>query len=212
MRIAALMAASARAGDNAGRMSGPTGEAAQRASAFTGGEAPSLTGKERLGNKWNDEQRLDDCNVPPDQAWIEKPAGRLLATLALNSLCVVRAANRRPLGPQRSNDRRRRGGRRPHLDASSIATQGRGRFSQSHDEEIRPGAPLSLTGPSPPSRKLRSVALRRTTPVLVNRDRLWWVATAAVIAANALLLTTAHLAQAPLEPFARWALRAAVSY
>ena len=63
--IAALMAASARAGDNAGRMSGPTGEAAQRASAFTGGEAPSLTGKERLGNKWNDEQRLDDCNVPP---------------------------------------------------------------------------------------------------------------------------------------------------
>ncbi len=49
------------------------------------------------------------------QAWIEKPAGRLLATLALNSLCVVRAENRRPLGPQRSTIRRRRGGRRPIL-------------------------------------------------------------------------------------------------
>jgi hypothetical protein len=49
------MAASAQAGDNAGRMWGPTGDAAQRASAFIGGEAPSLTGKERLGNKWNDE-------------------------------------------------------------------------------------------------------------------------------------------------------------
>jgi hypothetical protein len=61
------MAASARAGDNAGRMWGRTGDAAQRASAFAGGKAPSLTGKERLGNKWNDEQRLDDCNVPPDK-------------------------------------------------------------------------------------------------------------------------------------------------
>jgi hypothetical protein len=58
----------------------------------------------------------------------------------------------------------------------------------------------------------RRVALRRTSPVLVNRDRLWWVATAAVIVANALLLTTAHLAQAPLEPFARWALRSAIAY
>jgi hypothetical protein len=93
-----------------------------------------------------------------------------------------------------------------HLDRNA----GRGRVQSV--EEIRLGAPLSLTGPSSPSRKLRSVALRRTTPVLVNRDRLWWVAAAAVIAANALLLTTAHLAQAPLEPFARWALRSAVSY
>ena len=25
----------------------------------------SLTGKERLGRKWMDEQRIDNCNVPP---------------------------------------------------------------------------------------------------------------------------------------------------
>lgn len=36
-------------------------------------EAPStngpvtLTGKERLGRKWSDEQRLDNCNVPIDK-------------------------------------------------------------------------------------------------------------------------------------------------
>ncbi len=29
--------------------------------------APSLTGKERLGRKWMDEQRIDNCNVPPDK-------------------------------------------------------------------------------------------------------------------------------------------------
>jgi hypothetical protein len=26
-----------------------------------------LTGKERLGEKWKDEQRIDNCNVPPDK-------------------------------------------------------------------------------------------------------------------------------------------------
>jgi hypothetical protein len=25
------------------------------------------TGKERLGPKWSDEQRIDNCNVPPDK-------------------------------------------------------------------------------------------------------------------------------------------------
>jgi hypothetical protein len=31
-------------------------------------DAPaSLTGKERLGKKWMDEQRIDNCNVPPDK-------------------------------------------------------------------------------------------------------------------------------------------------
>lgn len=28
---------------------------------------PTLTGKERLGRKWMDEQRIDDCNVPIDK-------------------------------------------------------------------------------------------------------------------------------------------------
>ena len=27
----------------------------------------TLTGKERLGKKWMDEQRIDNCNVPPDK-------------------------------------------------------------------------------------------------------------------------------------------------
>jgi hypothetical protein len=29
--------------------------------------APGLTGKERLGPKWTDEQRIDNCNVPVDK-------------------------------------------------------------------------------------------------------------------------------------------------
>jgi ribosomal protein L27 len=28
---------------------------------------PALTGKERLGPKWTDEQRIDNCNVPVDK-------------------------------------------------------------------------------------------------------------------------------------------------
>lgn len=32
------------------------------------GHAPGvLTGKERLGPKWTDEQRIDNCKVPPDR-------------------------------------------------------------------------------------------------------------------------------------------------
>jgi hypothetical protein len=27
----------------------------------------ALTGKERSGRKWMDEQRIDNCNVPPDK-------------------------------------------------------------------------------------------------------------------------------------------------
>ena len=29
--------------------------------------APVRTGKERLGNKWSDEQRVDNCKVPPQK-------------------------------------------------------------------------------------------------------------------------------------------------
>jgi len=36
----------------------PSGGAAQQR---------TLTGKERLGRKWTDEQRIDNCNVPPDK-------------------------------------------------------------------------------------------------------------------------------------------------
>ncbi|MGY8664342.1 hypothetical protein Q3C01_18620 [Bradyrhizobium sp. UFLA05-109] len=36
------------------------------ATAALAGKA-TLTGKERLGPKWTDEQRIDNCNVPPDK-------------------------------------------------------------------------------------------------------------------------------------------------
>lgn len=44
---------------------GQTGEGVPRTASGT------LTGKERLGRKWSDEQRLDNCNVP-----IEKRGAR----------------------------------------------------------------------------------------------------------------------------------------
>jgi hypothetical protein len=33
----------------------------------TGVPGKVRTGKERLGDKWNDEQRIDNCKVPPDK-------------------------------------------------------------------------------------------------------------------------------------------------
>ncbi|MET0677519.1 MAG: hypothetical protein ABW175_17115 [Bradyrhizobium sp.] len=33
----------------------------------TGSATPALTGKERTGRKWMDEQRIDNCNVPADK-------------------------------------------------------------------------------------------------------------------------------------------------
>jgi hypothetical protein len=41
----------------------------------------SLTGKERLGEKWKDEQRIDNCNVPLDK----RGAKPRLATCAPSS-------------------------------------------------------------------------------------------------------------------------------
>jgi len=40
-----------------------TGQPAPHAS----GSPAALTGKERLGRKWMDEQRIDNCNVPIDK-------------------------------------------------------------------------------------------------------------------------------------------------
>lgn len=33
---------------------------------------PTLTGKERLGRKWSDEQRIDNCHVPVDKRGAKK--------------------------------------------------------------------------------------------------------------------------------------------
>jgi hypothetical protein len=41
---------------------GANGDAATREPSV-----PVRTGKERLGNKWSDEQRLDNCKVPPEK-------------------------------------------------------------------------------------------------------------------------------------------------
>ena len=43
------------------RTSGPTSHI------FAGTDRPTLTGKERLGPKWTDEQRIDNCHVPIDK-------------------------------------------------------------------------------------------------------------------------------------------------
>ena len=43
---------------------------AESASPAPAGQATrqgTLTGKERLGRKWTDEQRIDNCHVPPDK-------------------------------------------------------------------------------------------------------------------------------------------------
>jgi hypothetical protein len=43
----------------------------EKRDAVSGGSAkalrPALTGKERLGPKWTDEQRIDNCHVPIDK-------------------------------------------------------------------------------------------------------------------------------------------------
>lgn len=33
----------------------------------------TITGKERLGRKWSDEQRIDDCHVPEEYRTKERP-------------------------------------------------------------------------------------------------------------------------------------------
>jgi ribosomal protein L27 len=39
---------------------------------------PSLTGKERMGRKWMDEQRIDNCNVPIDKRGSKPRPGNCL--------------------------------------------------------------------------------------------------------------------------------------
>jgi hypothetical protein len=43
------------------------GKAVRRLSTATSALRPALTGKERLGPKWSDEQRIDNCHVPIDK-------------------------------------------------------------------------------------------------------------------------------------------------
>ena len=51
-----------------GAQTGPPSNADQNAGTTTFGDGPPhLTGKERLGEKWKDEQRIDNCRVPLDK-------------------------------------------------------------------------------------------------------------------------------------------------
>ena len=43
---------------------------------------PTLTGKERLGRKWMDEQRIDNCNVPIDKRGTKPRPGACANALA----------------------------------------------------------------------------------------------------------------------------------
>lgn len=43
------------------------GQTAPNAETALPADGSSLTGKERLGKKWMDEQRIDNCNVPTDR-------------------------------------------------------------------------------------------------------------------------------------------------
>ena len=51
-----------------------------KSSTETGAPAngPSLTGKERMGRKWMDEQRIDNCNVPADKRGSKPRPGNCL--------------------------------------------------------------------------------------------------------------------------------------
>ena len=55
------LASAALAQDRQADQTAPGAEAAVPAS------GPSRTGKERMGRKWMDEQRIDNCNVPIDK-------------------------------------------------------------------------------------------------------------------------------------------------
>jgi hypothetical protein len=46
---------------------GPADQPAPAAATLPSKAPGALTGKERLGRKWMDEQRIDNCNVPVDK-------------------------------------------------------------------------------------------------------------------------------------------------
>lgn len=49
----------------------PREPAVSGAAIFRSNSPAKLTGKERLGRKWMDEQRIDNCNVPIDKRGIK---------------------------------------------------------------------------------------------------------------------------------------------
>ena len=64
--LAASDAMLAQEGPQTGRDEGRVSHASQAPSPSADPPA-ARTGKERLGKKWMDEQRLDNCKIPPDK-------------------------------------------------------------------------------------------------------------------------------------------------
>lgn len=72
LRLAGLAAAAALAVLPVAGAQSQSAAVQQQTTGQAGDATPSnpsgpLTGKERLGRKWSDEQRLDNCNVPIDK-------------------------------------------------------------------------------------------------------------------------------------------------
>jgi hypothetical protein len=66
MLTAVLAVALAVSAAHAQPFAGASGDGSAPA-ATTQPTGPVRTSKERLGNKWSDEQRVDNCKVPPDK-------------------------------------------------------------------------------------------------------------------------------------------------
>ncbi len=65
--IAMLVIGAALAPAAVGAQTSPEGAGQPAVRSAPAGEAVQLTGKERLGEKWRDEQRIDNCKVPLDR-------------------------------------------------------------------------------------------------------------------------------------------------
>jgi len=85
--IAMLIAGLVLSPAGAEAQSALAGAANQSAGTTTPGNEPGqLTGKERLGEKWKDEQRIDNCKVPPDKRGIKpRPSSCAHAPLTASS-------------------------------------------------------------------------------------------------------------------------------
>ena len=62
-----LMAASLASGDVRAQTSGQANSGQAVGTITPSNGAAGLTGKERLSEKWKDNQRMDNCKVPPDK-------------------------------------------------------------------------------------------------------------------------------------------------
>jgi hypothetical protein len=67
LALATAMLAAAAGGEAFGQAPAPASDPQSQANASADQPKTSVrTGKERLGQKWSDEQRIDDCGVPAE--------------------------------------------------------------------------------------------------------------------------------------------------